>query len=129
MASFPVVSGEIIHSEVITLDRRKLSMSSEKQRFDYKAEILYRYQVNGKTFEGQSLYRHLPNIFSRIDLAKKAVSQYPESSRILVHYNPARPEESWLQNSNLPMGMIFIILLIVLSFIAAFIFVVRLQNK
>ncbi len=90
---WPTVEGEIVHSEATS----KWSTDSQGHAvMRYKADIHFRYTVDGKTYDG----KRITFLSAIIDTAAKAQAlcdRYPLGARPPVYYNPKKPEDSVLE--------------------------------
>ena len=86
--NFSQTTGYITHSKVTSNDSGEGTM--------YGVSIRYRYEVNGRTFEGNRL-RFGAGAYSEPDWAESAVDNYPEGAHVTVYYNSGRPSESVLE--------------------------------
>lgn len=90
---WPSVEGEIVHSEATS----KWSTDSRgKAEMRHKADIRFRYTVDGKTYDGARVAFY----GAIIDTAAKAravCDRYPVGARPLVYYNPKTPADSVLE--------------------------------
>lgn len=72
----------------------------------YRPNIIYRYKVNGKTYEndvlGYGIY-YIPFINNQRKAQEKA-QQYPQDSTVRVYYNPDNPELSCLEKGGSSLG-------------------------
>ena len=116
--------GQVLRSEVNTIDRQERGLGTERGRFDYEAVIAYEYEVGGKRYQSTRLYRRMPAIFSREDFALQIVARFPVGTTVDVHYDPADPALSCLLEMRLGAKMIVllvgIILLVIAMFVVAF---------
>jgi hypothetical protein len=60
--------------------------------------VVYQYQVNGKPHTGQ-VVKAGEQFFSvrLMGDAQKTIARYPVGAQVMVHYNPANPQESALE--------------------------------
>ncbi|WP_457640029.1 DUF3592 domain-containing protein [Persephonella sp.] len=61
----------------------------------YYPDVLYRYTVNGKEYTSNRIF--LTEIASDRKTIEKLVSQFPEGQKVVVFYNPLKPEDSVLK--------------------------------
>lgn len=60
--------------------------------------VVYQYQVDGKPYTGQVIKAGEQFFSVRIyGDAQKTVARYPVGAQVMVHYNPANPQESALE--------------------------------
>jgi len=60
--------------------------------------VVYQYQVNGKPYQSQTI--KAGEQFFNVRLmgdAQKTIERYPVGAQVMVHYNPANPQESALE--------------------------------
>jgi hypothetical protein len=83
--SWPVVTGVITESR---LDSRR----NRDGQWSHTARIHYRYDVNGKTYNSDTI-SYAKGLF---DGASVQVSRYPQGSAVGVHYDPKDPRSAVL---------------------------------
>ncbi|GLQ48449.1 hypothetical protein GCM10007862_35000 [Dyella lipolytica] len=88
--AWPSTDGEISHSAV--LYQTNTSTDSAQT---YKADIAYRYKVNGKSYSSSRI--SLLDLSSSTRSAQNTVDRYPDNSSVQVYYNPANPAEAVLK--------------------------------
>lgn len=81
-AHWPVAHGVITRSEVRTTYARE-----RRRDPSYRADIVYEYSVDGKTYRGTNV-SYAKGFF---DGASTTVSRYPQGSVVDVHYHPRDP--------------------------------------
>ena len=84
--SWPTVTGVITESYVSTSRRSRSSQTS------HTAHIRYRYAVNGKTYDGDTI-SYAKGLFEG---ASVQVSHYPQGSPVGVYYDPKDPASAVL---------------------------------
>ena len=88
--------GEVLSSSI------KRSPSGSKPRF--RAHVSYRYSVNGQEFENDTVF-----LGGRVATLKKKAQatsdHYSVGSSVTVYYDPANPNDSYLENT--PQGLGF----------------------
>jgi hypothetical protein len=90
---WPSVEGEVISSEITHLD--------EDGADEYKLNIVYRYKVEDREYEGHTAAFGMEGaVFRRRDSAEKAQRPYPAGARVLVHYDPSNPSVSTVEAGN-----------------------------
>jgi hypothetical protein len=88
--SWPGVMGTILSSSVQSR-RTGNSMST------YPV-VVYQYQVNGQTYQGQTIKAGEQFFNVRIiGEAQATADRYPVGAQVMVYYNPANPQESALE--------------------------------
>ena len=90
--SWPSVEGEIAHSAVLY----QTDARATDYRSAYKADISYRYKVNGRSYSSSNI-SHLDFSTSSTGRAQSIVQQYPDKSTVQVYYNPSNPSEAVLE--------------------------------
>jgi hypothetical protein len=90
--SWPSTEGEIAHSAVLL---QRDSSASETTVVNYRADIVYRYKVNGRSYSSSKIA--LVDLASSSGRAQALVERYPDQSTTEVYYNPADPAESVLE--------------------------------
>lgn len=77
------------------------SMVQVKRSYKNRSEIpvvVYQYQVNGKPYTGQVIKAGEQYFSVRLyGDAQKTIARYPVGAQVMVHYNPANPQESALE--------------------------------
>jgi len=86
-SNWPSTSGQIVSSNV--------EVYTSSKRTSYYPKIIYRYTVEGKSFEGSRITYQLGR--SDREEAEEQVAKYPTGSVKSVFYNPNLPEESCLE--------------------------------
>lgn len=87
---WPSVPGIIQSSEVV----RKRDSDGDTM---YRAEVLYKYTVNGEILESDQRRIGATSSSSSSKNAYKITRLYPKGSNVTVHYNPEAPEEAVLE--------------------------------
>jgi hypothetical protein len=90
--SWPTVEGEIAHSAILY----QTNTTNTNDRATFKADISYRYKINGKNYSSAKV-SHLDFATSSTSRAQSLVERYPDKSRVTVCYNPADPSEAVLE--------------------------------
>ena len=91
--SWPSVEGEIAHSAILYNTDTTTTNGSVAT---YKADIAYRYKVNGANYSSSKV-AFLDLASSSTGRAQSIVERYPDKSKVDVYYNPADPSESILE--------------------------------
>ncbi len=65
----------------------------------YRLAIAYRYDVDGRTYEGDTVQFGPPCITDK-DLIEGLADEYPAGKDVTVHYNPYAPEDAVLETSD-----------------------------
>jgi Protein of unknown function (DUF3592) len=89
---WPSTEGEIAHSATLYESSRSPSGGVSAT---YKADIAYRYQVNGKDFSSSTIT--LLDMSSTASRAQSIVGRYPDKSKVQVFYNPDDPSDAVLE--------------------------------
>ena len=88
--SWPSTAGIVLASSVQV--RR-----SNRSRSEYPV-VVYQYEVNGKSYQGQRIKASDKFISVRISgEAQATVARYPAGARVTVYYDPNNPSESALE--------------------------------
>lgn len=91
-SSWPTTEGEIAHSAVLF----QTDTSNTGSASTYKADIVYRYKVHGRSYSSSKI-AFLDLATSSTNRAQNLVDRYPDNSTVQVYYNPANPAESVLE--------------------------------
>ena len=89
---WPKVRGKV----VISLVDDQSGMNGGSYQFSYKAEVIYRFEVDNVGYKGSGIGLDESSYFMKF-LAKRIVEKYPENSEVIVFYNPEDPHESYLK--------------------------------
>ena len=89
---WPSTEGEIAHAATLYETSRSLSGGVSAT---YKADIVYRYQVNGKDYSSSTIT--LLDVSSAAGQAQSIVDRYPDKSKVQVFYNPDDPSDAVLE--------------------------------
>lgn len=88
--SWPSTSGTVLMSSV-------QSQMSSRSHSSYPV-IVYQYDVNGKTYQSQTIKAGEQFLNVRVaGQAQATVARYPIGASVTVYYNPANPAESALE--------------------------------
>lgn len=90
--SWPSTDGEISHSAVLYQTDTNPSTGNSPT---YKADVAYRYKVNGRDYSSSRI--SLADLASTTRSAQNTVDRYPDNSSVQVYYNPANPAEAVLE--------------------------------
>jgi hypothetical protein len=82
--AWPSTEGEIAHSAVLLQTNRTAAADST---VSYKADVSYRYKVNGVDFSSSRI--SLADFASTSGRAQSIVQRYPDKSTVRVYYNPS----------------------------------------
>lgn len=83
--SWPSVKGSIAKSEV-----------ARSEKGSYYPDIVYRYEVNGRTYYDDWL-RSTADMYGYREPVQKVVDQLPVGREVEVFYSPSRPDVSYLE--------------------------------
>ncbi len=90
--SWPSTDGEIAHSAVLY---QTDTTATTNGTATYKADISYRYKVNGANYSSSRI--SLVDFASTSGRAQSIVERYPDKSTVRVYYNPANRAEAVLE--------------------------------
>lgn len=128
-------SGHIEHIELeVVRNAPNSTMSSNTAYTEYKINLRYIYQVEGKEYSGTQFYPLIPNVFTDEKYANKLLEKYKSGEKTQVYYNPDKPHNSCLITSNeissVNYALLgFILLVFILIFIVAFYYVNKLIDS
>ncbi len=92
---WPTVEGKIIASDIAVLD------DTDDSDDYYRPNIVYRYIVKDRGYEGRSAAFGMENAKLRNrDRVEKVQVRYPVGGNVMVHYDPADPSVSTLEPGN-----------------------------
>jgi hypothetical protein len=91
-ASWPIAPGRIISSNVESY----LDDTDGPPRTQYRARVLYTYEVHGRQYTGDRLSLGLTISGTLSRLAQRTASRYPVGHSVDVYYNPDNPSDSLL---------------------------------
>jgi hypothetical protein len=93
--SWPVVQGTVVESWV----RRQESADSDgSASYRYYPEVRYQYQVMGSQYLGDKI-TFGPKSGGNRSAAEKMIAKYPSGARVMVYFQPDKPEISVLERS------------------------------
>lgn len=87
--AWPTVPGVVTHSEVA-------SHTSDGKRM-YRPDVRYDYEVDGRRYEGSTVWFGGDYSSSSSGGARKVVARYPPGREVAVSYDPEAPYESVLE--------------------------------
>ncbi|RUL74560.1 DUF3592 domain-containing protein [Dyella choica] len=104
--SWPSTEGEIAHSAVLyqtdtsndqgdAFDTQTDTSNTIRATSTYKADIVYRYKVRGKSYSSSKI--SFMDFASTNNRAQSVVNRYPDNSTVQVYYNPANPADAVLE--------------------------------
>ncbi len=89
--SWPSVPGMVLSSSV---QWRRGTDNRDEQN----AVVIYQYEVNGKSYQGQTIKAGEQFLRVRMPGEDQAiVNRYPAGASVMVYYNPSKPEEAALE--------------------------------
>lgn len=103
-------AGRVIESRI---EKRTSSDSEGKESLDYKTIVYFSYSVMGQEFTGDRVAFDARS--SNRIAAVEVVNRYPPYRKIMVYYNPEKPEQAVLERVS-GSGMLQIVIGIVLIF-------------
>ncbi len=93
--NWPSVNGIIFHSEVkVTRESGSRSGATSRTTYSYQPVVNYQYLVNDKQLTGETIRYGLVTNRPR---AEETVAKYPLKAKVIVYYNPDKPEQSVLE--------------------------------
>jgi hypothetical protein len=98
-ASWPATDGEVI-SAAVARDSTRIRGGGYNHFF--RADITYRYRVNGKAYESDTFMFGVPHSFSNQAEAESEVSTYAVGRHVEVHYDPANPASATIHTGTVP---------------------------
>jgi len=125
-------TGDIEYIELkIVHNSPNSSMSSNKAYTEYKINLRYIYQVEGKEYSGTQFYPLIPNVFTDKKYANELLDKYKSGKTTQVFYNPDKPHNSCLITSKdlssvnyTLLGFFFLVFIVI--FISAFYYINKL---
>jgi len=90
--SWPCIDGEIISSSIGTS-----SGTYDNPNTLYQAKITYEYEVGGRQRKNNKICVGGQLQLSLRSKANEYIARYPEGKKVIVHYNPRKPEDSVLE--------------------------------
>lgn len=98
-AKWPATDGEIVKS-VIARDSSRIRGASYNHF--YRADITYRFMVNGKPYESDVFTFGVPHAFSDSVEAAAETGTYAVGRHVYVHYDPANPKVATINAGTVP---------------------------
>jgi hypothetical protein len=95
---WPSTEGTVESSEVKSEIRETREDNRTRRRREYFAEVVYQFEVDGRSYRGQRL-RFASVVSDSPAAAERDVAAHPVGSSVRVYYDPAQPEESVLDRS------------------------------
>jgi hypothetical protein len=93
-SQWPVARGRVIRSEVEEFESWDDDSGSQRARPCYRAAVLYRYEVDGLTYQGDRLTLGTVVSSSSPGFAPRTTAKYPVGTEVEVHFIPLSPGES-----------------------------------
>ena len=90
--SWPSTEGVIAHSAVL---QQMQQTSSSTNAATYKADVVYRYKVQGRDYSSERLT--LADFSSTAGRAQSIVDRYVDGAPVTVYYNPVDPSDAVLE--------------------------------
>lgn len=91
--SWPSILGKVIESRVDTSS----TGGEEATVAMYKPYVKYEYAVGGVSYTGDKVKVGMTLSTSRVNPARELVARHPVGSEVRVFYNPANPDDSFLE--------------------------------
>jgi hypothetical protein len=98
-ATWPATDGEVVRSAV-ALDSSRIRGGG--YNVTYRADIHYRYVVNGKSYESSTFTFGVPHSFANRAEADAEVARLAVGRHVEVHYDPEDPATSCLETGVVP---------------------------
>lgn len=118
------VEGVIVKSEIQEIyNRPGLLMSENRESFEYKIDLSYRYSINGLELVGQRVYPGLPNIFPDKASAEDIVKKFTKGAVVEVFVDPKNPGNACLISSRSLTGKSLSVMLVIIICIVIFVLV------
>ena len=105
-ATWPATDGEIVKS-VIARDSSRIRGASYNHF--YRADITYRFTVNGKAYESDVFTFGVPHTFSDSAGAATETGTYAVGRHVYVHYDPANPKVATINTGTVPEEFKFVV--------------------
>ena len=98
-ASWPTADGEVVKA-AIALDSTRIRGGGYNRL--YRADITYRYQANGKSYESDTFTFGVPHSYANRAEAESEVTTYAVGRHVEVHYDPSNPSTSTIHSGTVP---------------------------
>ena len=92
---WPTAQGTVLSSEV-AVDTTILTGGRLSEQ--YRADVRYRFLVDGETYESNVFVLGLPKSFADRTEAEKVVEAHPAGDTVTVHFEPGNPARSALEH-------------------------------
>ena len=93
--AWPTVQGTVLSSEIAVDTTRRLSGGRFNEQ--YRADVRYRFLVDGETYESNVFVLGLPKSFANRAEAEKIVEAHPAGGAVTIHHEPGNPARSTLE--------------------------------
>ncbi|MEO9386119.1 DUF3592 domain-containing protein [Chromobacterium phragmitis] len=91
---WPIAAGRVERSAVEWRPRRGGGHSDQRE---YRADVVYRYQVNGQTYRAGNIRIPDAGFGGSPTLAQETARRYPAGAAVQVRYHPANPQQACLE--------------------------------
>ena len=98
-ASWPTTDGEVV-SAAIARDSTRIRGGGYNHF--YRADVRYRYHVNGKPYESDTFTFGVPHSYSSQTEAESEVATYAVGRHVEVHYDPDNPSSATINSGTVP---------------------------
>lgn len=99
-AGWVEIEAEITHCEVEELyNRPGAPMSEGSKTFEYRINLAYQFQFEGRSYTGDKVYPGLPNVFSYKKDAENILKNYAKGMIVDIYADPTNPNNSSLFTS------------------------------
>jgi hypothetical protein len=124
--NWPTAMGRVLSADVET---RRSSSSEGGYTTSYYPNVLYEYQVDGKSYRSNQFYVAMPVGLGNYAKVHQQVLQYPVGSMVEVYYNPADPTQAALVPSAPSSSiLIWVVVLIVVILAVTVAFTMGIMN-
>lgn len=98
-SDWPFVNGQVVSVEIgqskSRRSRKNRTRKSHARVKTYRAEVVYRFEVDNKPYEGTRI-GVADSYNSDRDVAEAQLRKYPKGAAVRVFYSPSNPEQSML---------------------------------
>jgi len=95
-AKWPTVEGTVLETRIHTYKSTSGSGSKKRTTTMYEPIVVYRYEVDGKTYTHDQV-EFASGGSSSASSAKKTIHRYPVGSKVTVYYDPELPQNALLE--------------------------------
>jgi len=133
-ASWEEVPGEIVYFQIDESYISTTSVSSSNRNlFNYKIDVRYKYAFEGQEYEGNKLVAGLPNVTSDKNIADQMAVDYAVGNKISVFVDVSSPQHSSLQTAK-SFGlkaflMLFFLMMLAGLFLFGFMYFKKMMNE